>query len=173
MRRDGLRVEAFDRARHDVRDFASGNPALDRWLQAYAGQSQRRDVARTFVAVNTSGNVVGYDTLVAGQVEHADAADTVRARLSAHFPIPVGLIARLAVTAAYQRQGLGTDLLRDALRRLLAAAEQVGMRAALVHAVDSSPAAFYERLGFEPATPDGLTLMVPLAAVREALLGDD
>ena len=157
-----------------MRDFASGNPALDRWLQAYAGQSQRRDVARTFVAVNTSGNVAGYYTLVAGQVEHADAADTVRARLSPQFPIPVvGLIARLAVTAAYQRQGLGTDLLRDALRRLLAAAEQVGMRAALVHAVDSSAAAFYERLGFEPATPDGLTLMVPLAAVREALLGDD
>jgi len=68
-------------------------------------------------------------------------------------------------------RAFGTDLLHEALRGLLAASEQVGMRAALVHAVDASAAAFYERLGFEPATPGGLTLMVPLEAVRKAFLG--
>ena len=171
MSSDALRVEAFDRRRHDVRDFGCGYPGLDRWLHAYAGQAQRRDVARTYVAVSPAGRVVGYYTLVAAQVEHVDAPDSVRSRLSSHFPIPVGLIARLAVTTDHQGRGLGADLVRDALRRLLVAAELIGMRAALVHAVDSSAAAFYLRLGFEPATPDGLTLMVPLAAARAALLG--
>lgn len=152
-------------------DFGCGVPSLDRWLRAYARQAQRADVARTYVAVDTR-DVVGYYTLVAGQVEHRDAPDAVRKAVSRHFPIPVGLIARLAVGVSRQGTGIGTDLARDALRRILAASEQIGMRAALVHAIDERAAAFYEGLGFEPATSDGLTLMIPLAAVRFALLDD-
>jgi GNAT superfamily N-acetyltransferase len=165
-------VEPLDRGRHDISDFGCGNPALDRWLHAYAGQAQRRDVARSYVAIDQEQRVMGYYTLVAGQVEHSRATDPVRAGVSRHFPIPVGLVARLAVATVHQGHGLGTDLVRDALRRLLAASEQVGMRAALVHAIDDTASAFYRRLGFQPATPDGLTLMVPLGAVRAVLLGD-
>jgi predicted N-acetyltransferase YhbS len=161
-------VEALQRGRHHVGDFTCGNPALDRWLHASAGQAQRADVARTYVAVSDGRAVVGYYTLVAGHVEYDDAPRAVTKGVSQHFPIPVGLIARLAVATTLQGRGLGSDLLRDGLRRLVAASEQVGMRAALVHAIDEHAAAFYRRHGFESATTDGMTLMVPLAAVRHA-----
>jgi hypothetical protein len=100
-------------------------------------------VARTYVAVDADGQVVGYYTLVAGQVDHADASTSVRSGVSRHFPIPIGLIARLAVASSYQREGLGADLTRDAFRRILSASEKVGIRAVLVHAIDEPAAAFY------------------------------
>jgi GNAT superfamily N-acetyltransferase len=164
-----VRVEPLDRRRHRLQAFRCGNASLDRWLHAGAGQAQRKDVARTYVAVDGRNHVVGYYTLVAGQVEHEQSPGSVRKGVSPHFPIPVGLIARLAVATTHQGQGLGRDLLRDAPRRILAASEQIGIRAVLVHAIDERAAGFYRRLGFEPGTPDGLTLMVPLAAVRRAL----
>ncbi len=160
------RVEPLDAATHRIADFSCGRPALDRWLRAHAGQSQRRDVARTFVTADDAMNVLGYYTLVAGQVEHGDAPDAVRAGVSRHYPIPVCLLARLAVATSWQGRGLGSDLLPDALRRTLAASGHVGIRAVLVHAIDDAAAGFYRRYGFQPATADGHTLMVPLAAVR-------
>lgn len=171
MTDDQIRVEPLDRRKHHFEGFDCGDERLDRWLQASAGQAQRRDVARTYVAIDGAHQVVGYYTLVAGQVEQGDAPDRVRKGASPHFPIPVALVARLAVATTHRGRGLGTDLLRDALRRVLAAADHVGIRAVLVHAIDERAADFYRRLGFEAATPDGLTLMVPLAAVRAALAG--
>jgi GNAT superfamily N-acetyltransferase len=162
-------VEPLDPGRHRLNGFECGRPTLDRWLRAYASQSQRRDTARTFVVADQQLEVVGYYTLVAGEVEHQAAPAAVRARLSRHFPIPVCLLARLAVTASWQGRGLGSDLLRDALRRILAASEEIGLRAVLVHAIDERAANFYRRYGFEPATRDGLTLMVPLESVRSQL----
>jgi GNAT superfamily N-acetyltransferase len=163
-------VEPLDPGRHRLSAFECGKPALDRWLRAYAGQSQRRDAARTFVVADQALGVVGYHTLVAGEVEYAAAPAAVRSGVSRHFPIPVCVLARLAVTTSWQGRGLGSDLLRDALRRTLAAAVEIGLRAVLVHALDEQAAAFYRRYGFEPATTDGLTLMVPLASVRSQLL---
>ena len=162
-------VEPLDPKRHKTDGFGCGKPNLDRWLLAYAGQSQRRDVARTFVVTDEGSRVVGYYTIVAAEVAHAAASASVRAGVSRHFPIPVCLIARLAVDTSWQGRGLGRDLLRDAIRRALAASEQIGIRAVVVDAIDREAAGFYARLGFEPATEDGLTLMVPLAAVRSQL----
>ena len=159
-------VEPLDRSRHIAEGFSSGQPTLDRWLRAYAGQSQRRDVARTFVAADGSLSVVGYYTLVAAEVEHDTASQLVRAGVSRHFSIPVCLIARLAVDTSWQGRGLGRDLLRDAMRRALAASDQIGIRAVVVDAIDEPAAAFYRRRGFEPAADNGLTLMVPIAAIR-------
>ena len=164
-------VEPLDPGRHHLTDFECGTPALDRWLRAYAGQPQRRDVARTFVAVDEGLPVLGYYTLVAGQIEHVTASEAARAGVSRHYPIPVCVLARLAVTSSWQGQGLGSALLRDALRRVLGAAEEIGIRAVLVHAIDEDAGGFYRRYGFEPATADGLTLMVPLEAVRTQLTG--
>jgi GNAT superfamily N-acetyltransferase len=162
-------VEPLDTKRHKTGEFDSGAPTLDRWLRAYAGQSQRRDVARTFVTADLKLNVVGYYTLVASEVEHDSASSPVRAGVSRHFPIPVCLIARLAVDRSWQGRGLGRDLLRDAMRRALAASEQIGIRALVVDAIDEEAAGFYQRHGLEPTTIDGLTLMLPLAAVRSQL----
>jgi GNAT superfamily N-acetyltransferase len=160
-------VEPFDPKRHHVADFDCGQPSLDRWLRAYAGQSQRRDLARTFVAVDAEMRVAGYYTLVAGQVEHAAASPPVRAGASRHFPIPICIIARLAVDRSWQGRGLGSNLLRDGLRRTLAAAEQIGVRAVLVDAINDDAARFYRQYGFESPTESGTTLMAPLSALHE------
>ncbi len=163
------RPERLDSKRHKVVEFECGQPTLDQWLRAYASQSQRRDVARTFVAADEDLRVAGYYTLVAGQAEHADVPDSVSRGVSRRFPIPVCLIARLAVDRRWQNQGVGSGLLRDGLRRTLAAAELIGIRAVLVDAIDESAVDFYRQYGFEPTGSEGQSLMVPLAAVRARL----
>jgi predicted N-acetyltransferase YhbS len=114
-------------------------------------------------------DVVGYYTLVASQVEQSEATSEVQRGTSTHFPIPVCLIARLAVDRHAQRIGLGRSLLLDALQRTERASRSVAMRAVLVHALDEEAAAFYARFGFKPASAEPLTLMVPLDAVRRIL----
>lgn len=165
------RVEPFDSARHSVRGFGSGRPALDRWLSSFAGQAERRDAARTFVTADSDGVVVGFYTLVVVELAHEEATSATRRGLSRHFPIPACLIARLAVRAESQGQGIGSDLLHDALRRIVRASEHVGIRAVVVDAIDDDAARFYRRYGFEAFSEDSLTLMVPMAAVRRTIMG--
>ncbi len=126
---------AFDRKAHRVEAFSCGEEALDRWLLAYASQSQRRDAARTFVTTETDGKVAGYYTLIAAQVEHDQATVGVRRGLSRHFPIPVALLARLAVATPHQGTGVGRSLLLDALQRVLRASGQLAIRAITVDAL--------------------------------------
>ena len=168
---EGLRpVGPLDRGRHRVDRFHCGRQQLDRWLRAYAAQGQRRDTARTFVTCRAGvPEVAGYYTLLASQVEHDDATGSVRLGTSAHFPIPVCLLARLAVEQSAQGVGLGRSLLLDALRRVDRASREVAIRAVLVHAIDNEAGGFYARFGFEPASAHPLTLMVPLEAVRRTL----
>jgi predicted N-acetyltransferase YhbS len=155
---------------HNVDRFECGRAQLDRWLHAYAGQGQRRDTARTFVVCRRGETgVVGYYTLVASQVEQSDATSDVQRGTSKHFPIPVCLIARLAVDLPEQGAGLGRSLLLDALRRTVHASSSVAMRAVLVHALDEKTAAFYARYGFRQAGAEPLMLMAPLEAVRQTL----
>ena len=160
--------EPLDPARHALQEFSCGDARLDTWLRAYAGQGQKRDAARTFVLATADDRVVGYYTLVAAQLEHGQATDAVRRGLSKHFPIPVVLLARLAIDARRQGVGLGAALLADALRRAVRAADEVGIRAVLVDAIDASAASFYARFGFEALTSDGPTLMATVAQLRTA-----
>jgi GNAT superfamily N-acetyltransferase len=162
-------TEPFDRTRHHVEAFACGQETLDRWLRAYAGQNQRRDAARTFVTADPSGNVAGYYTLVAAQVKHSQATAAVRRDLSSHFPIPVALLARLAVATNHQGVGLGRSLLLDALRRVLRASDDLAVRAVTVEAIDERADSFYRAFGFEPSDIAPNTLMVPLKTVRKTL----
>jgi GNAT superfamily N-acetyltransferase len=168
---EGPLTERYDPARHDVAGFACGEEALDRWLQRYAGQGERRDSTRTFVVADANGAVHGYYTLVAGQIEHDEATAAVRKGLSRHFPIPVGILARLAVDTPRQGQGLGARLLNNALERICRAADEVAVRAVVVHAVDVRAAAFYARFGFRSLGSAPRTLMVTLAELRAAGYG--
>jgi GNAT superfamily N-acetyltransferase len=162
-------TERYDPTRHDVSSFSCGNELLDRWLRRYAGQNDRRDAARTFVATTDDRDVVhGYYTLLAGQLEHHEATPQARKGLSRHFPIPVAILARLAIDSDHQGRGLGAALLDDALLRVLHASEQVAVRAVVVHAVDEPAAAFYERFGLRALTETPRTLMVTLTALRAA-----
>jgi GNAT superfamily N-acetyltransferase len=160
-------TQRYDPASHEVADFAWGEESLDRWLHRYAGQSERRDATRTFVVVE-DGVVRGYYTLIAGQLEHAGATQAVRKGLSRHFPIPVAILARLAVDERSQGQRLGASLLNDAFERICRAAEEVAVRAIVVHAIDEAAAGFYERFGFRRLSAAPRTLMVTLAELRSA-----
>jgi GNAT superfamily N-acetyltransferase len=162
-------VAPFDRARHTVSTFTCGQHALDRWLRAYASQSQRRDAARTFVTAAADGEILGYYTLVAGQVEHEGATTPVRRGMSRHFPIPVAIIARLAVDRSKQGQGLGRSLLLDALRRIVRASDELAVRAVIVEAIDDSAVLFYRRFGFEPSGLNPRLLMIELRVVRRVI----
>lgn len=159
----------FDRKAHRVDRFSCGEAPSDRWLIAYAGQNQQRDAARTFVTTEPDGKVAGYYTLVAAQVEHEQATSSVRQGLSRHFPIPVALIARLAVTAQHQGAGLGRSLLLDALQRVLRASDQLAVRAITVDALDDRAESFYRGFGFEPSPLAAGTLMIPLDTVRRTV----
>jgi GNAT superfamily N-acetyltransferase len=161
-------TERYDPARHDSSTFNCGDELLDRWLIRYAGQNQRRDAARTFVAATGDHAVYGYYTLLAGELGHSQATPQTSRGLSRHFPIPVAIIARLAVDSRRQGQGLGAALIHDALVRVCRASEQVAVRAVVVHAVDENAAAFYQRFGFQALSATPRTLMVTLAALRAA-----
>jgi GNAT superfamily N-acetyltransferase len=164
-------TERYDPRLHEVEDFSCGQESLDRWLRRYAGQGEGRDSARTFVATGDQGAVCGYYTLVAGQVEHEAATKAARRGLSRHFPIPAVILARFAVDQRHQGQGLGARLLDDALKRICRAAEEVAVRAVVVHAIDDAAAGFYERFGFRGLSSSPRTLMVTLAELREAGYG--
>ncbi len=159
-------VAPLDSRRHSVAAFTCGEETLDRWLRAYAGQSQRRDAARTFVTAEPDGTVAGYYTLVAAQVEHSDASAAVRKGLSQHFPIPVVLLARLAVATQRQGTGLGRSLLLDALKRVLRASDELAIRAVTVDATNDRAASFYRAFGFEHSDIAPSTLMLAIAAIR-------
>jgi len=160
-------TERYDPSRHDTSDFESGNEALDRWLVRYAGQSERRDAARTFVVAD-AGAVIGYYALLAGELDHGQATERTRKGMSSHYPIPVAILARLAVDHRHQRRGLGAMLLRDALRRVVLASEQLAVRAVVVHAIDKRAVLFYEHFGFRALSATPRTLMVTLADLRAA-----
>jgi GNAT superfamily N-acetyltransferase len=162
-------TEPFDRTRHRVDSFTCGHQPLDRWLVAHAGQNQRRDAARTFVTAKPGGAVVGYYTLVAAQVHHETATAQVSSGMSRHYPIPVALIARLAVDRRQQGAGLGASLLLDALHRVIRASDEIALRAVIVDAIDERAASFYRHFGFESSPLSHGTLMVPLNTVRRVL----
>jgi predicted N-acetyltransferase YhbS len=169
---EGLSLtEPFEPGRHDVAEFGCGQEALDRWLRRSAGQGERRDSTRTFVAAHEDGAVFGHYTLVAGEVEHGQATESVGKGLPRHFPIPVAILARLAVDVRRQQEGLGAKLLHDALERICRAAQEVVVRAVVVHAIDDGAAAYYERFGFRPLGSAPRTLMVTLAELRKAGYG--
>lgn len=133
----------------------------------YAGQNQRRDAARTFVATSDQ-RVYGYYTLLAGHLDHQAATPDTSEGLSQRYPIPVAILARLAVDVGKQGHGIGAALLNDALGRVIRASEQVAVRAVVVHAVDGNASSFYTRFGFRALSDAPSTLMATLSALRAA-----
>lgn len=152
--------------KHDITGFQSGVVALDGWLQRRARANQASGATRTFVACD-GRRVVGYYALAAGSVQ-IEAAPT-RIRRNMPDPVPVAIIGRLAVDRSAQGRGLGRALVQDAGLRLLHAAEILGIRAVLVHALSDDARAFYVALGFTPSPLDPMTLMVSLADLARAL----
>ena len=159
-------IEKLD-ATHDVESFACGKEPLDRFLKRFALANQSADSARTYVACRGS-TVLAYYSLAAGAVEHAGAPRRVGMGLARH-PIPVMLLARLAVDRTEQGRGLGKALIKDALLRTAAAADIAGIRALLVHAKDDEARAWYEALEFEPSPTDPRHLFLLMKDLRAML----
>ncbi len=149
-------------------DFDCGSEPLNDYLRRFAWTNQQAGAARTYVATRGK-RVVGYYTLTYASIEHQAAAPRIRQGLARH-PIPVMLLARLAVDRGEQGQGLGQGLVKDALLRTLQAADIAGLRAVIVHAKDAAAKAFYERFGFQPSPLDGLHLMLLLKDIRKTLM---
>lgn len=169
MTPEARRPIAFDPGSHLTDGFDSGEPSLDIWLQRFAGQSQRRDAARTFVTSRDGPTVIGYYALVAGELTHRRATPQVSRGMSKRFPIPVALLVRLAVDRRHHGSGIGSSLLLDALDRVLLASEHVATRAVVVDAISDSAASFYEHHGFRPLSDDPRTLMIHLGEIRDSL----
>jgi predicted N-acetyltransferase YhbS len=157
-------------ARHDVSSFDCGAPALNHYLKKFALQNQRSQAARTYVATRGE-TVAGYYTLAAASVRREEAPARVAKGLAAH-PVPVILLARLAVDGSEKGKGVGAGLLKDALQRAVQAADIVGCRAVLVHAKDEAAKMFYERFGFESSPSDPFHLFLLLKDIRASVRKD-
>lgn len=148
--------------------FSSGEPSLDRYLGDRALANHVAGHARCYVCADDDrGRIVGYYTLSAVAVERAHVPG--RVRRNAPDPIPAVLLGRLAVDRAAQGTGLGRLLVRDAVLSTLAAAERVGVRLLLVHALNADAVAFYRTLGFHPSPTDPLHLYLLLADARAGI----
>jgi GNAT superfamily N-acetyltransferase len=153
-------------AQHRIDDFDCGSHSLNDWLWKHALRNQASGASRTFV-VRDGERVIAYYALASSAV----ALDTATGKLRRNMPdpVPVVVLGRLAVDVGYQGHGLGRALLQDAGRRVLHAADEIGIRGLLVHALDEAAEAFYQRLGFDPSRLNPMTLMITLTDLRASL----
>lgn len=152
---------------HDLSAFDCGKESLNTWLKRYALVNQQSDSAQTYV-LHRKGVVIGHYALTAGSVRPDEASSHVSKGLARH-PIGVILLARLAIDTREHGRGFGKALLRDALLRIASAADAIGARAILVHAIDDDARHFYERFGFERPPVDEFELMLLMKDLRASL----
>jgi predicted N-acetyltransferase YhbS len=134
-------------AQHGLDSFDCGKPALNDWLLRHARQAQGSGSAKTFVVAEDDGRVAGYFSLTVGQVDTLEVPDRIRKGMG-QYPVPVVILARLAVSQQDQGRGIGLGLLQDAIRRTMLISEQAGIRAMMTHPIDEDAAKFYTRFGF-------------------------
>jgi GNAT superfamily N-acetyltransferase len=151
---------------HAVENFTCGQPELDRFLIRHALQAQQANSSRTYVAISDK-EVVGFYTIVAGEVQHTEAPKRVVKGMPRH-PIPLLVLARLAVHTKAQGRGIGAGLLLNALGRTLQVADIIGVRALAVHAKDDQAVAFYRHFGFTASATDARHLFMLIKDIRLA-----
>jgi GNAT superfamily N-acetyltransferase len=153
---------------HQLEGFDCGRPTLNHWLLHHARQAQTSGSARTFVVADEENRVAAYFSLTVGQVDTLEAPERIRQGMG-RFPLPVVILARLAVSRENQGRGLGVGMLQDAIRRTLVIAEQAGIRAILTHPIDAAAAGFYTRFGFTASPLRQQQLLLLLKDARKIL----
>lgn len=148
---------------HQFDEFASGTPSLDDWLIRRALANQNNGASRTFVLCK-DGKVVAYYALASSSITCADAVGRFRRNMP--DPIPVIALARLAIDRSLQGQGFGRALVRDAGCRVIAAADLIGIRGMIVHAISEEAKQFYLCCGFLQSPTSDMTLMISLADLK-------
>ncbi len=149
-------------AAHRLDDFESGEPELDEWLKRRALANQASGASRTFVVTDKHGRICAYYAMAAGAVSHHLATSRVRRNMP--DPVPVMVLARLAVCRDMQGNRLGAALLQDAVNRAITVSQNAGVRALLVHALHERAKQFYEHYGFQPSPLHPMTLMLRLGS---------
>ena len=157
-----VRLTAF----HNFTEFDCGTPSLNHWLTRQALKNEASGASRTYV-VCIDNTVVGYYSLAAGAVVRTEAPKPMQRNMP--DPIPVMVLGRLAVDLARQGQGIGSALLRDAILRVLRAAEIVGVRAILIHAISEEAKRFSLSRGFQESPIEPMTLCLALGTARQAI----
>ena len=151
-------------AQHQVDTFSCGESVLDEWLKRRALANQASGASRTFVVTDQQGLVMGYYAMAAGAVTHQGATRSIRQNMP--NPVPVMVLARLAVDVRAQGIKLGASLLQDAVERTLVVSQNAGVRALLVHALNDRARQFYAHYGFQVSPAHPMTLMLRLAGTR-------
>jgi GNAT superfamily N-acetyltransferase len=154
---------------HRINEFDCGREELNRYLSRYAWQNQQAGAAQTYVGL-VGDSVAGYYSLAVGHVTHEEAPERLTKGLARH-PVPIMLLARLAVDRRWQGQGIGKALLKDAMQRTSQAADIAGIRAFAVHAKDDAARDFYQKFDFIPSPTDPMHLFVLLKDVRRIIAG--
>lgn len=162
------RVEKL-RADHNIEGFDCGREELNRYLLRYAWANQQAGAAQTYIGL-VGETVIGYHTLAVGQVSREEAPERLTKGLARH-PVPIMLLARLAVDKQWHGKGVGKALLKDAMQRTLQAADIAGIRAFAVHAKDNEARRFYEKFDFISSPTDPMHLFVLLKDVRRIISG--
>lgn len=153
---------------HELAGFDCGESSLNSWLRRHARQAEAGRTARVFVSSDGS-RVVGFYALAAAGLSPARAPERLRKGAPAHQPIPVILLARLAVDSEHQGRGLGRSLLQQAMIRSETAAESIGAKALVVHAMNAEARGWYVKAGFEPAPSHPLHLLLLMKDVQALL----
>ena len=161
-----IQIEKLQRI-HPIESFDCGMEVLNRFLMRYALQNQQAGASQTYLAL-TGTEVIGYYSLAVGSIEYTDAPERLKKGLAKH-PVPIMLLARLAIAVDWQGKGIGSGLLKDAMMRTVQAAEIAGIRAFAVHAKDDDAKAFYERFDFLPSLSDPYQLFRLMKDVRAGL----
>ena len=149
---------------HRLDDFACGEAALDEWLKRRALANQLSGASRTFVVANSEQCVIGYYAIAAGAVSHHAATSAVRRNMP--DPVPVMVLARLAVDHRAHGLKLGGAMLQDAVNRTVTVAQNAGVRALLVHALHDRAKDFYAHYGFQASPLHPMTLMLRLNSFK-------
>lgn len=157
-------------AQHRLEGFDCGKPALNDWLLRHARQAQGSGSAKTFVVADADASVAGYFSLTVGQVDTLEAPERIRKGMG-QYPVPVVILARLAVSREHQGRGIGGGMLQDAIRRTLVIADQAGVRAMLTHPIDEDAARFYSRFGFIPSPLREQQLLLLLKDAKKVVQG--
>lgn len=161
-----LRAPEPLRPDHDIAGFDCGVPSLNAWLERRAAANQASGATRVFVVCD-DGRVVGYYALASSAVATAAAPGHFRRNMP--NPVPVVVLGRLAVATSHHGQGLGRALFQDAALRVIHAADAIGIRGMVVHALSEHARDFYLRLGLDESPLDPMTLMVTVADLRVAV----
>lgn len=162
-----MEIKPLDKLQ-DRNSFDCEVQPLNDYLKKYALQNQKKDSARTYVATNEKNQIIGYYTLLFGSVSIEETTPEISEGLG-KYPIPIILLARLAIDQNEKGKGFGKGLMQNALLRAVRASEIAGLRAFLVHAKDESAKIFYEKFGFESSPNNEFHLFLKISDIRASL----